>query len=115
MSAIKIGFGSELSISLLDRRIAVTVEQFNVQPSGDGLNGSLGIKIAPAAPDVHLLPDVDLGMALEVHVGGENHVVRVNSIKLHVTPTATTGTLGIRPETDADLQGNLPLGDDPGE
>ena len=123
MSAIEVGFGSELAISLLGTwRIAIArgaardaiqrhgQHRIEDDASDDGLTGSLGFAHVVAPPEhVAELPDADIGLALRVHVGGENHTVRVSSIKVNIASTGVSGSLGVRPETDADLQQRLPI------
>lgn len=104
---VRVGFGTLLALDVLGRTRAIAIDQINVRPSGDGLNGSLSFE--STGDDPHKLPPLDIGTALRVHVGGANHQVRVSSIKVMVNSASLKGVIGIRPETDADLQGDLPL------
>ena len=96
---------------MLDTHRAIDIGHFNLKPSGDGLAGSLGFTMSKEAGDgnANAAPPLELNMAIEVSAGGQVHNLRVTSIKVLVNSTGLKGTIGVRAETEEDLQGSLRL------
>ena len=108
MSAITTGFGTTLSLDVLDRRVAVDVDRLDLSPMDDGLAGSIGFQSGNQAKS-ETAPAISIGMKLEITAGGDRVTVCVRSVKIAVKPLGLSGTLGVSPETDKDLQQTLPL------